>query len=444
MANSFPYVQSYWTMNDSREATPALEGEHDTDVVVIGGGVAGLATGLGLLEQQPDLRVTLIEAQHIGYGASGRNGGVLMNMPPVGWLLEDLSDKERSANVRLASSMTTDRLEKMGALLQQENIDAEWTPTHLRIVARNFLEVASIRWSETLTRAAGLDARLYEGDEVADQIGRSARALLAFPVVTVQPYKLVRGMQTILMRRGGSVFEHTPAVAIDSNPKGVTVRTPRGVVRAEKAVLTTNAYINRTELALEVPVPKTKLFHTYLMATEQLSAEQLNQISPSRRPFADPSLSFMYGRIHDGRLLFGGIDRGTGNTLDDDRHERSFRKIHRTMVKRFPFLAEVPLVAAWGGAVQQNGSEAPIVRRAERHPNIVLNIGYGGSSGVGAGLLSGRLVPTLVLEQSDDHDAQRVVSLLERTRIPWMGPVRAATGVLSAMVRGRRPALAAG
>ncbi len=175
------------------------------------------------------------------------------------------------------------------------------------------------------------------------------------------------------------------------------------------------------------------------MATERLSDEQLRRISPTGGPFADSSLSFMYGRLHDHRLLFGGVDRKTGNTLADDRYERSFRHIHRTMVRRFPFLADVPLAAAWGGAVQQNGAEAPIVRQAERHPNIVLDMGYGGSSGVGACVLSGRLVPSLVLEQVGDHDAKRVISLLEQTRIPWMGPVRVVTGVLGAMVRSRRP-----
>lgn len=438
MDQSFPYVPSYWMMNQSTESAPPLSGDHTTDVVIVGGGVAGLSTALGLVERQPELRVSIIEARHIGFGASGRNGGVLISMPPAGWMLQNLSDEAHLADVRMAVSMTTERLNEVGTLLQEEGIDAEWNPTQIQTVARNFFEVASIRWAEELIQAAGLATRFYEGAEAQARIGYPAKAVLAFPVVTVQPYKLVRGLRTLLMRRGVSIFEDTPATSLETTAQGVTVRTPQGVVRASKAVLTTNAYLARTEIELGVELPKTSLLHTYLMATEPLTDEQLNRISPTGEPFGDPALAFMYGRLHDRRLLFGGVDRKTTNTLQDDQHERSFRYLHRHMVRRFPFLADVRLAAAWGGAVQQNAAQAPIVQRVAKHPNLVLNMGYGGNSGVGAGLLSGRLVPSLVLDQVDDADARHILSRLAKSRFPIMGPVRAATGVLGALLRGGR------
>jgi glycine/D-amino acid oxidase-like deaminating enzyme len=107
------------------------------------------------------------------------------------------------------------------------------------------------------------------------------------------------------------------------------------------------------------------------------------------------------------------------------------------MLRRFPFLESVSLAGAWGGAVQQTTSDAPIVQRSKSNPNIILNIGYGGGSGVGMALLSGQLTTGLVLERGPiDNDAQRLRTLLANSRFPKMGPVRAAFGVLRKMVFG--------
>lgn len=155
--DAFPYMQSYWMINQPMETSPALEAEYDTDVVIIGGGYAGMSTALGLLDRQPDLRVTIVEARHIGYGASGRNGGHIMNL---------------------------------------------------------------------------------------------------------------------LLRRGVTLFEDTPATSVESTQDGVTVQTPGGLVRAQRAVVTTNAYILQNSVSLEVSLPKTTILHNYVVATEQLSDEE--------------------------------------------------------------------------------------------------------------------------------------------------------------------------
>lgn len=144
-------------------------------------------------------------------------------------------------------------------------------------------------------------------------------------------------------------------------------------------------------------------------------------------------MSYVYGRLHAGRLLLGGIDRTSENTPDDDRHTPSFQRLLADLHQRFPYLTDVSITAAWGGAVQETGTEAPVVRRSDANPNLVLNTGYGGGSGVGMGLLSGRLVASLVLENADT-DAARLLRLYERSRFPVMGPVRAVGGVLKHML----------
>lgn len=252
----------------------------------------------------------------------------------------------------------------------------------------------------------------------------------------MHPYKLARGLQAILTRHGGQVFEQSPVTHMASDGKSVTVQTSGGTIQAQKAVLTTNAYLNRGALKTEITLPEASTYHTYLLATEPLSPALQHRISPMAQPFADPSGSFFYGRLHDNRLLFGGIDRESRNTVADDRHLPSFKRLYADLFRRFPFLVDVPLAAAWGGAVQETRTKAPIVRRADGNPNIVLNIGYGGGSGVSMGLLSGRLVAALVFEDTTDADALRLIDLYERSRFPLLGPVRAATGVVASLLHG--------
>ena len=433
--DAFPYVQSYWMMNQPLDPHPPLAGEHDTDVVIIGGGYAGLSSALGLIDRQPDLNVTVVEAQHIGYGASGRNGGHILNFPPAGWMLEDLSKEENLANVRLALEMGATQVRTIDQYLRQEELDVELKETRIRVIARNAFQIAGVRWVQDLMNTAGIDTALYEGDAAQSHVPYPAKAVLTLPTTTFQPFKLARALRTLLMRRGVTFFEKTPATRIESHPNEVTVTTPGGLIRAQRAVLTTNAYMRQNQVAVDMPLPKTTILHTYLVATEPLSDDELHRIAPEGEGFGDAALNFFYGRVHDNRLLFGGMDRKSHNTPDDDRREASFRKLHGEMVRRFPFLAARELYAAWGGAVQETHDTAPIIRRAQGQPNVVLNIGFGGNSGVNGALLSGRLVPSLVLEDNDEPDALKMLSLLEHHGIPWMGIARAGAGVLGALFR---------
>lgn len=433
--DAFPYTQSYWMLGHPVRTSPPLEGEHDADVVIVGGGYAGMSTAFSLMEHRPDLRVTVLEAQHVGYGASGRNGGHIMNFPPVGWMLEDLSQPEKLAPVQMARGMAAAYVRTLAQALEREGIDAELEETGIGAVARNAFEVASIRWARDLMQSAGVETRWYEGDAARSRISYPAKAVMTLPTTVFHPFKLAQGLRTMLLRRGVTFFENTPATRIESTADGVVIETPHGKVRAGRAVVTTNAYILQSRLSLDVSLPKTTILHTYVVATDRLSDEDIHRICPNGEDFGDPAITFFYGRIHDRRLLFGGVDRRSRNTPQDDRRERSYRALHRELVRRFPFLSQTPLYAAWGGAVQETWDNAPIIQRAAPDSNIVLNMGFGGNSGVNGALFAGHLVPSLVLEQHDDADAQHILSLFQQSRIPWMGALRAGTGVLKALFR---------
>jgi glycine/D-amino acid oxidase-like deaminating enzyme len=433
--NDFPFKTSYWF--DSQIATsPSLSGAQFADVAVVGGGFAGLSAVQHLKSSKPNLSVALVEAKHIGFGASGRNAGWVLSLPPVHWLLDDFDDPQRLGDIRWTSQFCRDNIVQLGRLVANEAIDCAWTPSRHLLAARNLLEVAALRWIMQRYEAIGQHCEFFEKEKMTQLVGYPAIAGMAYEFVSIQPYRLARGLRQRCLDQDVRIYENTPIKTIRSTSQGVQLIAADGAtLTAQKVILATNAYTN--SLMLDVEIPATSTQHTYMLATEPLKPDMLDRISQTRTPFGDPALSFYIGRIYENRLIFNGIDRASQVTPEDDRHLPSFIKLHKEMLRRFPFLESVSLAGAWGGAVQQTTSDAPIVQRSKSNPNIILNIGYGGGSGVGMALLSGQLTTGLVLERGPiDNDAQRLRTLLANSRFPKMGPVRAAFGVLRKMVFG--------
>lgn len=433
--NDFPLTTSFW-FDSQIETSPWLAGNQFADVAVVGGGFAGLSAAQNLKLSKPDLSVALIEAKHVGFGASGRNAGWVMSLPPLYWLLDNFEDRQRLDDIRWTSQVCQDNIDQLGRLIVQEAIDCAWTPSQHLLAARNPLEVATLRWIMPRFEAIGQRCEFFEKEKMKQLVGYPAIAGMAYEIVSIQPYRFARGLRQQCLNQGVRIYENTPIKTICSTTKGVQLSTDDGAtLTARKAILATNAYTKF--LALDIEIPATSTQHTYMLATEPLKPDMLDRITRARAPFGDPSLSFYIGRLHENRLIFNGIDRASQVTQDDDRHLPSFTKLYKEMLRRFPFLEPIPLAGAWGGAVQQTTTDAPIVQSSKSNPNVILNIGYGGGSGVGMALLSGRLTTGLVLENERiDNDAQKLRTLLANSRFPKKGAVRAAFEVLRRMIFG--------
>lgn len=431
----FPFKTSFW-FDPEIETTPALAGNQLTDVAIIGGGFAGLAAASQLRQTHAGLRIALLEANHIGYGASGRAAGWLVNLPPVLWLLGDFTRQSVLDNLQFVARMKDHQLSEVGRLVAQEAIDCDWTETQHVLVARNRLETAILLWVAPRLKAVGIDATVYEQRRAQQFVGYPAQAALAFNIRTIQPYKLARGLRDWLRRNRVDIYEHTPVTRLEPVPDGMRIVTAGGAtITAHKVVMATNAYTG--SIGLPTTPPPGFTVHTYMLATEPLDQARLNRISAMLTPFGDVGASYYIGRIYRQRLLFNGIDRFSSNTAEDDRHLPSFNRLYAEMIRRFPLLRDVALEAAWGGAVRETRAETPIVRPSTDYPALIYNVGYGGGSGIGMALLSGRLTTDLILgRESHDADAQRLRHLFANQRFPLLGPVRAVTGVLGKLLRG--------
>ena len=429
----FPFSTSFW-FDPEIETSPPLRGERNVDVAVVRGGFAGLSAARHLKLRAPGLGVALVEARHVGFGASGRNAGGVMGLPPLYWLLEDLEDRRRLDDVSFTARLARESNVEVGRLVEREAIDCDWKPSRHVLVARSALEVATLRWLAPRFEAIGVPCERYDDEQVRQLVGYPAKAAVAYEIATIQPYRLARGLRRLCIAQGVQVYEGTRVARIQSAREGVRLTTSSGaILTAGKVILATNAYTRFVEV--EAEVPGTSTYHTYMLATEPLEDGMIDRIGRARTPFGDAAMSLYIGRIHERRLIFNGIDRSSGATSEDDRHLPSFAKLRGEMVRRFPFLDAVPLAGAWAGPVQETQSDAPIVRPAAGNPDVILNIGYGGGSGVGMALLSGRLTTDLALgNTAADPDAQRLRALLANSRFPPMGPVRAAFAVLRGLL----------
>lgn len=344
----------FWLDDPARPApASALVGDVRCDLLVVGGGYSGLWTALIAKERDPSLDVVLIEAQEVGWAASGRNGGFC-----------EASLTHGLANGHQRWPHQLDTLERLGAAnlqamqdtVERHGIDCDWERTGSLVVATEPHQVDELR--EFAELAARYGSRL----DVLDR--EAVRAEIDSPtflgglwdregVAMLNPARLAWGLKRACLDQGVRIFEHTPATGLTSSPGGVTVRTPYGRVGAHRVALATNAFpsLLRRHRPYTVPV------YDYALMTEPLSEAQLASVGwRGRQGFSDSANHFHYVRLSaDNRILFGGYDvvhqyRSRVRAERDQRPE-TFATLARHFFRTFPQLEGLRFSHAWGGAI---------------------------------------------------------------------------------------------
>jgi glycine/D-amino acid oxidase-like deaminating enzyme len=348
-----PRGVSYW-LDGGSTARPPLSGDRRADVVVIGAGFTGLWTALALTDRDPSLEVVVVEAETVGHGASGRNGGFVEPSLTHGVL-----------NGRAHFPDELDELTRLGeenyrglvADVRRWGIAADLDEVGVLEVATAPWQVEELGGSAEVYRAAG------ERVEVLD--AEDARAELDSPTylgalhrpdggATVHPGALVRGLADVAEGRGVTIHEHSAVVDVAARGPGVVVSTPAGAVVADRAVLATNAYSHRVLRRTArhfVPV------HDYVLVTAPLTTEQLARIGWKRRQgVADGGNQFHYYRLTaDDRILWGGYDAiyrfGSGVGPRHDHRRATYDLLASHFRATFPQLDDVRFERWWGGPI---------------------------------------------------------------------------------------------
>lgn len=385
------HTDSYYaaTVNDVTDLAPLL-GEQSADVCVIGAGFTGISTALHLAERGYNVHV--IEANRVGWGASGRNGGQIIGgisgeKAVAKHLGQDADDVFRE--LRWAGhEIIRERVRKYDIRcdLKQGYLDVAIKQKHLRDFEKEYERLERDEFPH--------EFRMLSADETSELIGTSAYigSLLNMANGHLHPLNLCIGEARAAMSLGATIYERSPVLDIVNGDRPRVV-TQNGSVTANAVVIAGNAYhaLEHKLRGIMFPV------NSFIIATEPLSEELVRTINPKDLAVCDPNFVLQYFRLSaEKRLLFGGRFNYFGS---DPRVIKS--NLRPRMLKVYPQLASIRIDYAWGGTIGVPINRVPQLGRIS--PAIFYCQGYSGH-GVNVTHLAGRIMADAVagtLEQFD-------------------------------------------
>ncbi|MEE4361164.1 MAG: FAD-binding oxidoreductase [Pseudomonadales bacterium] len=349
------HIDSYYAATANRQTLrPALEGDQDADVCVVGGGFSGLSTALALAERGVGVR--LLEAQAIGFGASGRNGGQVVN-----GLNASLPKIQRQFGAEMADfvgGLVQEGGRIIRSRIERYGIDCDWRPGNL-FAAYTAAHMRELEAKQTLWRRYGMDEHeLLDRSAIQRHVASEAYCggMIDHSGGHLHPLNLALGEADAIESHGGVIHEGSAVTRLERDGDRLRVHTRAGSVRARELVLCGNAYLSGVMPELEWRVMPVS---TQVVATEPLGEARARALLPTDLCVEDVRYILDYFRLSaDHRLLFGG---GTVYGGSDPADVRA--KLRPNLERVFPQLAGVRLDYAWSGNFALSFSRVPQLGR---------------------------------------------------------------------------------
>lgn len=363
----------------------SFQGERSVDLAIIGGGYTGLSAALAAAEQGAE--VTLLEAETVGHGGSGRNVGLVnagLWLPPeaVNARLGSAAGERLNAALAAAPDMVFGLIERHA----MECAPVRAGTLHLAH-ARKGLKDLENRAAQLAAR--GAPVRLLDAAETARRTGsdRFHGALHDPRAGTIQPLGYARGLARAARDAGARLHEQSPVVAVQQVGGQWILRTSGGKLRARYLIVATNAYHQPID---QTPVPKVPIVQYFQIATEPLGDNLAGDILMNGEGCWDTGLIMTsLRRDRAGRLILGGM--GGGGRIHEDWARRKLAQL-------YPRLRGAGIAHAWSGRIAMTGDHLPRVHRFGI--NAFAIYGYSGR-GIGPGTVFGRAVAQALIEQNE-------------------------------------------
>jgi len=378
---------------------PALKGDATTDVCVVGAGYTGLSAAIHLAER--GYSVTLLEAERVGFGASGRNGGQLgTGQRKDQRTLEEKFGKEWAHRLW---ALSEDSVATVKGLIADHNIQCDLTPG----VIMAAWKAGEVDWMKEevdhMAKEYGYDKlEFIPQKEIREQIGttRYHAGLLDKGAAHLHPLNYALGIAKAAEAKGVKIYEHTPVTKItDTDP--AKVHTKHGTVTARFVVVATNGYLKKLEPRMArfiMPI------NNFIIATEPLGDDMARALIRDNVAVQDTKFVIDYYRLSaDNRMLFGGGENYSSRFPHDIA---AF--VSKPMLRVFPQLADAKIDYAWGGTLAITMSRMPDFGRLA--PNVLYAQGFSGQ-GINMATLAGKLLSEAVAGQAERFDWMSTIKI---------------------------------
>lgn len=412
---------SYYEATVTRPpAAPELAGNQSFDVAVVGGGYAGLSAALELAER--GYSVGLAEAEHAGWGASGRNGGQVL----VGYAGSETIERQLSrGDARRAWALSVEAVALVCERMARHHIECDYVAGHISLATTPRKSAALSRLVDELARDYDYVLQPIPRSEIGEWVQSRRYLSGAYDGLSghFHPLKYCLGLARAARAAGVTMFERTPVLALERRGGKQVLRAPNGQMAADFVVLAGNAYLNAYGRLADRLMRRVLLVGTFMVATEPLPDEAASHLVRGRAAAADTNFILDYFRVTpDNRLLFGGADSFGDHTGADIVAALSGR-----IREVFPQLGQPAISHSWGGVVDATINNAPDFGRLA--PQVYYLQGFSGH-GVALANLAGKLAAEAIAGQAERFD---VLARLRHMEFPQHAASRRAAIALGVL-----------
>ncbi len=399
-ASTGVHTSSYYAASaNPRNTSAPLTNDIQADICVVGAGFTGLSTALHLLEAGH--KVVVLEGAQVGWGASGRNGGQIVNGFNAG--IDTIEKRFGAQTAAFLGKQLQTGANIIRRFINDHNIQCDLKPNNV-YVAFNAKQMQALQDKQTLWQKHGMDDhRMLDAQALQQHVNSDCYVggMIDTSGGHMHPLNLALGEAAAIEKLGGLIYEHTRVLNIEKLGDEPVVITENGSVTCNKLVLCGNAYLGNAVPALS---PRVMPVSTQVMATEPLSDDIANNILPSDACIEDVRYILDYYRLSaDKRLLFGGGTVYGGKDAADVE-----AKLRPNMEKVFPQLKGVKIDYAWNGNFALSFNRVP--QMGQLGPNAFHAMGYSGHGVTGSHLFGA------VLAEAIGGDTERFA---QYSSIPW-------------------------